>query len=254
MRFIRLTRRDEEALRRFEAATAVPMLLLALIFTVLLVIPIVVEVSAGVAMVLDGVGWIIWAVFAVEIGIRLLLAPRPLRYAASHWFDVLIVLLPFLRPLRVARSAHAFRLLGTLRVVAPLARALHDARRLFARGGVLGGLTVATLAVLGASVAMWQVERGSGGSIKNLADALWWAATTVTTVGYGDTFPVTAEGRAIAVILMIVGISIFGLLTATVAAFFVETTNEDDLADIRESLRRIETQLTDQAERESRPR
>ncbi len=62
-------------------------------------------------------------------------------------------------------------------------------------------------------------EQGSDGSITTFADAVWWALTSITTVGYGETYPVIALGRGVTVVLMIAGISLFGLLTANVAAF-----------------------------------
>ena len=82
-------------------------------------------------------------------------------------------------------------------------------------------------------------ERSANGSIQGFGDALWWAATTVTTVGYGDKYPLTAEGRAVAVFLMIVGIAIFGVLTAGIAAYFVESESEKDVSN-RELLTKIE--------------
>ena len=99
------------------------------------------------------------------------------------------------------------------------------------------------LAVCVCSLSIWRVESESNGPIKDLPDAVWWAMTTVTTVGYGDTYPVTPEGRAIGVILMLIGIGVFGTVTASVAAFFVESSEVDKLDDIRESLKRIEARL-----------
>jgi voltage-gated potassium channel len=61
-----------------------------------------------------------------------------------------------------------------------------------------------------------------GSNIKNFGDGLWWAITTVTTVGYGDRYPTTIEGRFLAVVLMIMGISLMGVITASVAAWFVK--------------------------------
>lgn len=66
-----------------------------------------------------------------------------------------------------------------------------------------------------------------GSNIKNFSDGLWWAVTTVTTVGYGDRFPTTSEGRLLAVMLMIVGISLVGVITASVAAWFVKMSQDD---------------------------
>ena len=76
--------------------------------------------------------------------------------------------------------------------------------------------------VFAAALAVYIAERESGGSIASFSDAVWWAVTTITTVGYGDTYPTTPTGRGIAVLLMLAGISLFGLLTARIAAFFVE--------------------------------
>lgn len=83
-----------------------------------------------------------------------------------------------------------------------------------------------------------------GSNIHNYGDALWWAIVTVTTVGYGDKYPVSAGGRGVAVILMLVGIGLIGVLTATVASYFVEEKSDQEKADLNERLDRIETMLT----------
>jgi voltage-gated potassium channel len=89
----------------------------------------------------------------------------------------------------------------------------------------VGGTAVVSL-LLGA-VAVLDAERGSpGANINTFGDALWWAASTVTTVGYGDRYPVTTEGRVIAVLLMLVGIALVGSITASVAAWFVRSSEE----------------------------
>jgi voltage-gated potassium channel len=84
-------------------------------------------------------------------------------------------------------------------------------------------------------------------NIASYPDALWWAVTTITTVGYGDRFPMSSPGRAVAVVLMIAGIAMFGVITATIAAYFVEQKAEEDVASrldqIMERLDRIEAGL-----------
>ncbi len=92
------------------------------------------------------------------------------------------------------------------------------------RGQVVVYVSGATVLVLFvASLAMLEAERGAeGANVKSYADALWWAATTVTTVGYGDRFPVTGTGRLIAVGLMVGGIALLGVVTATLASWLVE--------------------------------
>jgi voltage-gated potassium channel len=93
-----------------------------------------------------------------------------------------------------------------------------------------------------------EFERGNpDANIASYPDALWWAVTTITTVGYGDRFPMSSAGRAVAVVLMIAGIAMFGVITATIAAYFVEQQAEEDVASrldqIMERLDRIEAGL-----------
>ena len=76
-----------------------------------------------------------------------------------------------------------------------------------------------------------------------MTDALWWAVTTVTTVGYGDKYPTSPEGKGIAITLMVLGIAVFGLVSATLASLFVENDTKDDYEDIREQLVRVEAKL-----------
>ena len=74
---------------------------------------------------------------------------------------------------------------------------------------------------------MYEVERdASGSSVKTLGDAIWWAGATITTVGYGDRFPITALGRSLAFLVMITGISLIGVITASIASWFVKSDEE----------------------------
>ncbi len=104
------------------------------------------------------------------------------------------------------------------------------------------------LAVLGIIVICSVLElvfeqHAPGANIRNFGDALWWAVVTVTTVGYGDTYPVTAGGRGVAVVLMLVGIGLIGTLTATVASYFVEEQADKEKVDLTQRLDRIEAML-----------
>lgn len=80
-----------------------------------------------------------------------------------------------------------------------------------------------------AAIAVLDAERGKQNSnIDDIGDALWWAVTTITTVGYGDRYPVTAVGRLVAAALMVFGIALLGVLTASIAAWFVRVVQESD--------------------------
>ena len=195
------------------------------------------ELPAGLRSLITAASWVIWALFAVDLIIRVWLSERRGRYLLTHPVDVLVVLLPALRPLRVLRIFTAGQALVT-------------------RGGRMSLLrstraiaTAAAVLIFIAALAALDAERGAPGAhITTLGDSLWWAATTVTTVGYGDTFPVTGTGRMVAVALMVVGISLVGVITATVAAWFVSQTQDAaqaENANLGERLHKIETTLAE---------
>ncbi len=216
--------RRSDALERFERMTAWPMLLLSLAIIPLLVIPIAVDLSRGTARTFDELDWVIWAAFAAEYGIRLYLAPSRGSFFRHNLLDLVVVLLPFLRPLRVMRSARALRLLRAGRAMTFLGRAGETVKNILTRHGLHYALLIALLSIVGGATLVWSLERHTTGptAIRTFGDAIWWAVTTVATVGYGDKVPTTAEGRGVAVLLMMIGIGVFGLLAASLASLFVE--------------------------------
>lgn len=152
-----------------------------------------------------------WALFTADYLIRLALAPRRLRFFLRNIPSLLVVVLPLLRPLWLLRALLLLQVIAE-RVQLPV--------RLRAVVYVSG--TALFLAAVG-SVAVLEVERNNpDGNIKTIGDALWWSLTTMTTVGYGDRFPVTMEGRLVATCLMIAGIALLGVVTAAIASWFVE--------------------------------
>jgi voltage-gated potassium channel len=96
--------------------------------------------------------------------------------------------------------------------------------------------------LLGAT-GLYLFEHGTNEAVVSFGDALWWALTTTTTVGYGDIYPTTTEGRLIAVLLMLTGIGVIGMFTATIASFFMIEEEQGELDDVRERLEQIEAKL-----------
>lgn len=236
----------QRAFERVEQATNMPMLLLALAFIPVLAVPMLIDLSPDWELRFEVASWLIWAAFALELTVKTYLAPNRVRYLLRNWFTVLIVVLPFLRPLRLFRVVQALRLLKLMVLVSALTKAWSTARFIFGRHGLSYTLLVALVLVLAATVAVTHFERDGGGSIDSFETALWWAAVTATTVGYGDTFPVTPAGRGIAVFLMLIGITVFGLVTANIAAFFIQARDEKDeitLGEIAARLDRLQTQI-----------
>jgi voltage-gated potassium channel len=230
------------------------MLVLSLAILPLLVIPLVADLSPTAETTLFAIDWIIWAVFALEYGIRLYLAPAKWDFARHNIIDFVVVIVPFLRPLRVVRSARALRLLRAARGGVFLLRGIDAVQDVLRRHKLHYTLLIALVVVVASALLVEEFERNLPDSnIKSLPDALWWAVTTITTVGYGDRYPVSAAGRGIAVVLMLIGVGIFGLLAASLASFFIEQDLKPDerkegesdtqLTEIATRLERIERQL-----------
>ena len=196
---------------RVERATELPMLVLAAAMVPLILVPLLFDLSTTVEWVLFIGNWVIWAAFAAELAVKSYLAPSWRQYLISHWFDVLIVVLPFLRPLRL------LRLIGVLSRLGFTSKSILGQRGL----GYVLGLGVLVMFGIAGLVLVFEQQDASA-AITSFPTALWWAAATVTTVGYGEVVPITPAGRGFGVLLMIVGIGMFGIFTANVAAFFVE--------------------------------
>ena len=206
----------------------------------LLGIPFFLELPAAIDQALIAIDWLIWAAFAGDLTVRTYLAERRLGYLRTHWYDVLIVAVPFLRPLRILRSARGLRLLRLARLLPFAIRASITARTILRRHGLQYFLFIGAGIVVACAGLVTLLEQGGEGSIEDFPTALWWAVTTITIVGYGDVTPVTAAGRGVAVFLMLMGIAFFSLITASIASFLVElggnergTTLDDLAAEIR---------------------
>lgn len=202
---------EPRRLDRYEHRTATPMTVLAVAFLFVYSAPIIWDDAPGTAQqVLQFLNITVWLVFVVDLGTRAWLSGRPIRYVVHHPIDLLLVLLPMLRPLRVLRVFTALQML------------IRQGGRVSVGKTVTGAAASALLLMFIAAVAMLDAERGTPESpIQSFGDAVWWSAATVTTVGYGDMYPVTWLGRWVAFCLMIVGISMIGIVTASIAAWFV---------------------------------
>jgi voltage-gated potassium channel len=174
------------------------------------------DLNQGIAKVCTLTTLVVWVLFVVDYLVRVGITDDRWHYVLHHIPDLLVIALPLLRPLRLLRLVALLRIMNR-----SAAGSLRGKVAIYVTGGGLMLVFVAALAVL-------DEERGQPGSnIENLGDALWWALTTVTTVGYGDQFPVTERGRVVAAGLMICGIALIGLVTATLASYLVEAVTDD---------------------------
>jgi voltage-gated potassium channel len=210
----------------------------------LLVVPAIVleEASSdtlrGVAV---GLNVAIWVGFAAELAFVLTVASNRLRTLRTHWLDAAIVVVSFPVMPAALQSARALRLLRLLRFVRLGllgSRAVVAARTLFSPSALRYVLVLVLVFVVVAGAAVAMVDSENVGSIE---DGIWWALTTVTTVGYGDVVPRSTLGRVVAGVVMLVGIGFFALLTAAVAATFVKQDERPE--ELRAELREISTRL-----------
>ena len=160
-----------------------------------------------------------------------------LRYG---WLDFLSSI-PFVGPLRVGRMARVVRILRVLRGVRAARTVLSVAlaNRIQSGLALAGALTLFTITL--SSVAILEAERGAG-TIHTAGDALWWTIVTMTTVGYGDLYPITPLGRAVAAVTMVVGIGVFSILAGSLAAWFVQG-GVDEVQDLRRRIEQLEREL-----------
>ena len=219
----------EVLLLRIERLTELPLLLLSFVMIPVLLGPLLWDLSETEDFVFHTLDAYIWALFAVDLAAKLAVAPNRLQYARRHWLEVIVVLVPFIRPLRLVRLF----IFGSRAFVRARRLVNVDFLLVYAIGMVIIAATVVTSA-----------EKGKD-TIVSFPDALWWSFVTVTTVGYGDMTPVTVAGRAVAVVLMLGGIGLFGGLTANLASVILKSEDrvETDVQTLLEEVRSLRSQV-----------
>lgn len=223
----------EPGLYAWERRTEWPMVALSIVFLGLYAWHVLQPSMSGeLAAVVDLGMWATWAAFALDYLVKLALARNRGRFFVRNLFDLAVLILPLMRQLRVVR-------------VVVVLLTLNRKAQNFARGQVVTYLSGA-IALLGvtAALAVLEAERNApGATITTFGDALWWTMTTITTVGYGDYSPVTGQGKLIAAGLMIAGIAMLGVVTGSIASWFVEHFGglERHLEETTAESRRLET-------------
>ncbi len=202
-----------------------------------------IEFDPEVKVLLQRIDNVICLVFLSDFLWRFFRAPRKLEFMKWGWIDLLSSIPAWngflwgrsVRLLRILRLIRAFRSFKALS-----AHLFHDFRK-----GVLASVGIGVVfLVLFCSIGVLSFERDTpGANIHNGNDALWWAMTTVTTVGYGDKVPISPEGRMIAIVLMVGGVAMFSVLTALIASQFVRVTEGDPLRRIEAKLDAIQREL-----------
>ncbi len=204
-----------------------------------LTIELLLPLDAETLRLLREIDDLVCVVFLLDFAVHLLRAPSKREFWRLGWIDLLSSI-PEISWLRWGRVFRVFRILRALRSFKVFADhfATERAQGTFFMVGLMSVITV-----LFATIAVFEAERHAPGSnIRSAGDALWWAFATVTTIGFGDHYPITATGRMVAVVLVIFGLSFLGTFTAFVASFFLEKNQrreESELAELIAEVRRL---------------
>jgi len=163
--------------------------------------------------------------FLIDFGIRFYQAENKWIFMKWGWIDIV----SSIPTLDMFRAGRAFRLIRLFRILRAFRSTRHLVKHVYAsktQGAFTTVSVIAILMVVFSSIAILQVENVPESNIKTAEDAIWWAYVTITTVGYGDRYPVTTEGRIIAAVLMTVGVGLFGTFTGFLASWFVKEKND----------------------------
>ena len=236
-------------LHRWERITEWPLMAAAVAFLAAYAVPIIrPELPEAAAATCSWITWTTWAMFALDYLIRVVLADNRGHFITHHLLDLAVIALPLLRPLRLLRLATLLSVFNR-----------HATTNLRGRVAIYVAGGSALLAFCG-SLAVLDAERANPeANISSFGDAIWWAVTTMTTVGYGDRYPTTGTGRLDAAGLMLGGIAILGTVTATLASWLVQhvAAEEGETQDLHAEVIRLRQEvahlLTEQQRSASAP-
>jgi voltage-gated potassium channel len=221
---------------RIERVTRFPMAVLGIVWLVIGIVVLTTDVNNSASTALVGVLFVLWVIMLVEYLVRLVVTPDTTGYLKRRWVEPATVVVPVFQGWHVIGIEKMTLLVreGELRMEAILKH--HSLFRVL--------IAVAGTLFAGAWLVLLFEKNAKGSNIHDYPDALWWAIVTVTTVGYGDRYPITEGGRIVAVILMLVGIGLIGVLTATVASLFIKEHTDANKEEFRKGHADLGQQLS----------
>lgn len=187
----------------------------------------VLDIDSEIKRLIDGIDIIVCIVFFIDFLILYRQAEDKLKFWKWGWID-LLACIPSIDILRGGRVIRVLRIFRVIRLFKSTKLLYHHLYRNKTKGTFSSALTIAILMVIGSSIAILQFEDAADSNILTAEDAVWWTFTTITTVGYGDKYPVTHEGRIIAVLLMTTGIALFGVFTGYLSSIFVSDNKKEE--------------------------
>lgn len=220
----------DEFAQKLERKIETPMIVLAIMIIPIVLIELeILSTNAQIVSIATMIDDIIWFAFLFEYMMIVSLYNDKIGYTKRSWPNLLILLLspPLIAPqgfasIRILRALRVFR---SLRILIALKRGIKPILGVFEKNSLHYVTIITVFLIIASSIAFSWLEQ------RDLSYGLWWAITTVTTVGYGDTYPVTNMGRIFAAFVMIIGIGFVSLLTANITSYFVEKDLENEKSD-----------------------
>jgi voltage-gated potassium channel len=205
----------EHAVHTWERWSTIPLAILALLYLGLYSVEVLGHLPPILFLDFVVVSDIIWGIFVIDFVARFILSHEKVRFLKTNAIELVSLLLPFFRAFRMFRVVIALGFLSRV------------GRTLSARINIYVGL-ILPLLIYVCALGVYDAEhKAPGANITQFGDAIWWAFVTIGTIGYGDYYPVTVEGRVIAVLLMIAGLAFVSVITVSVATMFLNRLEYD---------------------------
>jgi voltage-gated potassium channel len=199
-----------------------------------------------ISIILDYIDTAVCVLLLVDFGIRFKRAESKLAFMKWGWIDLIASIpnLAIFRAGRMIRILRVIRLLRTIRATHKISTIIFQNRL---HGTIASVFVTFLLLITFSSVGILICEQGPNAKITTAMDAVWWSVATITTVGYGDLYPITTEGRILAMILMLTGVGMFGAVSGMMASVFLGQSKKEpqDLGAVMAQLKRLEEQIAE---------
>jgi voltage-gated potassium channel len=183
------------------------------------------KLSPEVSRFIQAADTFICLVFLADFGLRFHKAENKFKFMKWGWID-LISSIPNVDVFRWGRLIRVFRILRAIRSAKVLVEVVFRKRT---QGAMFTVGCLAVILMVFSSILILECEKGGAGNIRSGEDAIWWSLATITTVGYGNKFPVTSEGKLVGAVVMVFGIAIYATFTASIASLLLEKEEEKKL-------------------------